>query len=217
MDARVPSQLRIFPGSNKQNSQPACLGRKDVHWHGFTLMHGFVPTFLLFNWPQKTQNKKKTVHTQSGVQLIPALWRLGRLLLLELSSINMMVGAALSDTGVLGVAAVGVVVGSVVAVVVVLMVVVVLVAAGVVGVAVVSMGSVASTVSRIISAPPSSDWFSVTCFTKSVLSEWSEIKEECYTRQELNKLRYFAFKQFVFIQDLNDILAWSECAKSECL
>lgn len=92
----------------------------------------------------------------------------------------MMVGAALSDTGVLGVAVVGVVVGSVVVVVVVFMVVVVLVAAGVVVVAVVSMGSVsvASTVSRIISAPPSSDCFSVTCSTKSVSSEWSERKEE---------------------------------------
>lgn len=109
-------------------------------------------------------------------QHTPALWRLGRLLLLELSSTSIMVGAGLSDTGVLWV-----VVVSAMMLAVVLLVVVVLVAAEVMGAAVLSTGSVsvASTVSRIISAPPSSDWFSVTCSTKGVLSEWSEEKRNC--------------------------------------
>lgn len=91
---------------------------------------------------------------------VPALWRMGRLLLLELSSTSTMVGAGLSDASVLCV----VIVLGVVVVVVVVLVVVVVVVVEVVGAAVVAMGSatVASMVSRTISAPPSSDWFSVT-------------------------------------------------------
>lgn len=75
-------------------------------------------------------------------------------MLLELSSTSTMVGAGLSDASVL----------CVVIVVGVVMVVVVVVVVEVVGTAVVAMGSatVASMVSRTISAPPSSDWFSVT-------------------------------------------------------
>lgn len=92
---------------------------------------------------------------QRGLNHVPALWRLGRLLLLELSSTSTMVGAGLSDTGVFCVVTeVGVV-----QVVVVVLVVEGVVVVVVVGTAVVLMGSatVASTVSRTISAPPSSD------------------------------------------------------------
>lgn len=88
-----------------------------------------------------------------GIYHIPALWRIGRLLLLELSSTSTMVGAGLSDAGVFCMVVV-------VGVVVVLVVVVVVV---VLGTAVVTVGSaaLASVVSRTISAPPSSDWLSV--------------------------------------------------------
>lgn len=99
---------------------------------------------------------------EQGVHDTPALWRVGRLLLLELSSISTIVGAGLSDAGALWVETV--VGGVVVEVVPLAVVVVVVVEVVVVVVAVVSVGSatVASTVSRTSSASLSSDWFSVT-------------------------------------------------------
>ncbi len=135
------------------------MGLNRFHSHTF-LGRVNLYAFLLLNWPLSLQSQpatEYTVYSQRGILHVPALWRRGRLLLLELSSTSTMVGAGLSDASVLCVV---IVVGVVLVVVVVLAVVVV----EVVGTIVVAMGSatVASMVSRTISAPPSSDWFSVT-------------------------------------------------------
>lgn len=108
-----------------------------------------------------TACSKILILSQHRVQHIPSLWRLGRLLLLELSSTSTIVGAGLSDRGVLWiVVVVGSVVVDVVVVVAVVVVVVVMVAVGAVVGSKVS-ATVPSTGSRIVSVPPSSGSFSV--------------------------------------------------------
>lgn len=150
-------------GLNQFHAQ-TCVGREND------------PIFCCYNrlcyWSQKpeTQSMLSSVRIHDS----PALWRLGRLLLLELSSISMIVGAGLSDAGALWV---DTVVGTEVVEGVPLVVVVVVVVV-VVGAAVVSVGSatVDSTVSRTSSASLSSDWFSVMWWTVYVLAEWSEME-----------------------------------------
>lgn len=98
---------------------------------------------------------------------VPALCRLGRLLLLELSRTSTMVGAAFSEAA--GCAVVTVVAAVLLAgtpVVVVLLLVVLGAAAG--------WSAVASMVSRTSSDPSSSDWFSVSWWSVNPFTGWSE-------------------------------------------
>lgn len=99
---------------------------------------------------------------------VPALCRLGRLLLLELSRTSTMVGAAFSEAaGCAVVTVVAAVLLAGTAVVVVLLLLVVLGAAA-------GWSAVASMVSRTSSDPSSSDWFSVSWWSVNAFAGWSE-------------------------------------------
>lgn len=97
---------------------------------------------------------------------LPALCRIGRLLLSELSRKSMMVGAGLSSLSTAAaLVVVVVVVDGIVVLAVVVVAAIVVVVVTTVSVVVVESAVVPFMVSKMISAPPSSECVSLTCWT----------------------------------------------------
>lgn len=166
----------IFPERKKESRASTQTSAKERHLDGNTYdqsgsIHIFVH-FLCCQPASVTITCWCTQYHHKGYEPVPALWREGRLLLLELSRTSTIVGAGFSNAGVCCVVT-GVVA---VVLVVVALVVVVVVVAVVAGSPVAALGwaTVPSMVSRTISDPPSSDWFSVMWWTVKDLAAGSE-------------------------------------------